>query len=107
MNESDDWDFKGSSIRQRAKDHSAEIRKEYRNEENLPSSNSVHHSNSSYSYGPGEVKNIDSDKKESIYDADYRVIIPPHQPQTNMPLANKNEDEDDWSFFEDEEDGHR
>jgi hypothetical protein len=53
------------------------------------------------------VKNIDSDKKESIYDADYRVIIPPHQPQTNMPLANKNEDEDDWSFFEDEEDGHR
>ena len=103
VNESDDWDFKGSSIRQRAKDHSAEIRKEYRNEENLPSSNSIHHSSSSYSYVSGEVKNIDSDKKESIYDADYRVIIPPHQPQTNMPLANKSDD--DWSFFEDEEDG--
>ena len=98
-----DWDFKGSSIRQRAKDHFAENRKEYRNEENLPSSNSVNHSNSSYSYAPGEVRNIDSEKKESIYDADYRVIIPPHKPQTNMPLANKNED--DWSFLEEEEDG--
>ena len=102
VNESDDWDFKGSSIRQRAKDHSAEIRQEYRNEENPLSSNSINRSNSSYSYGPGELKNIASDQTESIYDADYRVIIPPHQPETNMPLANKKED--DWSFFEDEED---
>ncbi len=56
-------------------------------------------SGSVYSYNYREPKNTAVGKTESVYDADYRVIIPPHQPPTNNQA-----DEDDWSFFDDEED---
>ncbi|MEA5618397.1 LapA family protein [Cronbergia sp. UHCC 0137] len=56
-------------------------------------------SDSVYSYGYQEPKNTAVGKTESIYDADYRVIVPPHQPKT----SNQDNDDDDWDFFEDDE----
>jgi hypothetical protein len=51
-------------------------------------------SSSTYSFGYQDPKNTAVGKTESIYDADYRVIIPPYkQPDTEST------DEDDWDFF--------
>ncbi|MGH1393920.1 MAG: LapA family protein [Trichormus sp.] len=55
---------------------------------------------STYSYSYREPKNTTVGKTESVYDADYRVIIPPYQPPTNDV---NNEDDEDWSFFEDDD----
>lgn len=58
-------------------------------------------SGSVYSYSYREPKNTAVGKTESVYDADYRVIIPPYQP----PPTNQadNADDDDWSFFDDDD----
>ncbi|MBH8555124.1 LapA family protein [Nostocaceae cyanobacterium CENA357] len=58
-------------------------------------------SGSVYSYSYREPKNTAVGKTESVYDADYRVIIPPYQP----PASNQadNSDDDDWEFFEDDD----
>jgi hypothetical protein len=52
-----------------------------------------------YSYSSQEPKNTAVGKTESVYDADYRVIIPP------SPKSGKNQatDDDDWDFFEDDD----
>lgn len=55
-------------------------------------------SNSVYSYSSQAPKNTGVGKTESVYDADYRVIIPPYQ-----PAESDQSDDDDWSFFEDDD----
>jgi hypothetical protein len=55
-------------------------------------------SNSVYSYSSQAPKNTGVGKTESVYDADYRVIIPPYQPSES-----DQNDDDDWSFFEDDD----
>lgn len=57
-------------------------------------------SGSVYSYSYREPKNTAVGKSESVYDADYRVIIPPYQPPTTNQVDN---DDDDWEFFEDDD----
>lgn len=52
-----------------------------------------------YSYSSQSPKNTAVGKTETIYDADYRVIIPPYE----EPNQNKATDDDDWDFFEDDE----
>lgn len=52
-----------------------------------------------YSYSSQSPKNTAVGKTETIYDADYRVIIPPYE----APSQNKATDDDDWDFFEDDE----
>lgn len=52
-----------------------------------------------YSYSSQSPKNTAVGKTETIYDADYRVIIPPYA----EPSQNKATDDDDWDFFEDDE----
>ncbi|XHR84348.1 MAG: LapA family protein [Gloeotrichia echinulata GP01] len=58
-------------------------------------------SGSVYSYNYREPKNTAVGKTESIYDADYRVIIPPYQPPTSNQADQA--DEDDWTFLEDDD----
>jgi hypothetical protein len=58
-------------------------------------------SDSVYSYSSQEPKNTGVGKTESIYDADYRVIIPPYQPPTTN--QSDHQSDDDWDFFEDED----
>ena len=50
---------------------------------------------------PSHPKNTGVGKTESIYDADYRVIIPPYQPPSTNPRDN--DTDDDWDFLTDEE----
>jgi hypothetical protein len=59
-------------------------------------------SGSSYSYSYREPKNTGVGKTESVYDADYRVIIPPYQPPTQ-----KQDDDDDWGIFNEDDDFER
>ena len=51
-----------------------------------------------YSYSSQEPKNTAVGKTEAIYDADYRVIIPPYK----EPIKDQ-ADDDDWDFFEDDD----
>ncbi|MDB9316158.1 LapA family protein [Nodularia spumigena] len=61
-------------------------------------------SGSVYSYNYREPKNTAVGKTESVYDADYRVIIPPYEPSTTNPVDEQaNDDDDDWKFFEDDD----
>jgi len=55
-------------------------------------------SGSVYSYSYQEPKNSGVGKTESVYDADYRVIVPPYQPSTT-----KDSEDDDWGFFDDDD----
>lgn len=59
-------------------------------------------SGSVYSYSYRQPKNTAAGKTESVYDADYRVIIPP--PSASQVDNSTDDDEDDWSFFEDDDD---
>jgi hypothetical protein len=56
-------------------------------------------SGSTYSYSYREPKNTAAGKSESVYDADYRVIIPPYQSPTKDTT---DDDDDDWGFDDDE-----
>ncbi|MBW4646568.1 MAG: LapA family protein [Goleter apudmare HA4340-LM2] len=95
----DDWDFEqqpqGATTPKQQTQESPDSQTYERQQEPKSSSGS----GSVYSYNYREPKNTAVGKTESIYDADYRVIIPPYQP----PAKNQ-ADEDDWSFFEDDED---
>ena len=63
-----------------------------------PETKSSSTSGSGYSYGYPNPENTSVGKTESVYDADYRVIIPPYVPPTE-----ESPDEDDWDFFTEEE----
>ncbi len=84
----DDWNFED-------KPKTAPNSKNYESQK-PPTSSSQ--SGSVYSYGYREPKNTAVGKTESVYDADYRVIVPPYKP----PTTNQT-DEDDWDFFEDDD----
>jgi hypothetical protein len=86
--EDDDWDIEEQS-------QTAGSGKVYERQQ-TPKSGSQ--SGSVYSYNYKEPKNTAVGKTESVYDADYRVIIPPYQP----PKTNQTED-DDWDFFNDDD----
>jgi hypothetical protein len=68
--------------------------------ETSPSQQSSNSRNSSvYSYSSQSPKNTAVGKTESVYDADYRVIIPPYQESGKTQVT----DDDDWDFFEDDD----
>ncbi len=88
----DDWDFDENSTpspqNTKVKDSNTYERQQE------PTAGSK--SGSVYSYSYQEPKNSGVGKTESVYDADYRVIVPPHQPSTA-----KDSEDDDWGFFDD------
>lgn len=86
INQADDWDFQAPPQTPKRKTYTSE-----------PESQNVSRPESVYSYSSQEPKNTGVGKTESIYDADYRVIVPPYQPATTS------ESEDDWDFFADED----
>ncbi|BAZ06497.1 hypothetical protein [Calothrix sp. NIES-3974] len=68
-------------------------------------------SDSTYSYNYREPKQTGVGKTESVYDADYRVLVPPFYPKSeqqsppdNYQENNQNNPDDDWGFL-DELDG--
>jgi len=63
-------------------------------------------SGSVYSYGYREPSDSGVGKSESVYDADYRVIVPPYQQPTPTIAEDdwqpKAKEDEDWGFDEDE-----
>ncbi|HCF28378.1 MAG TPA: hypothetical protein DEV81_14515 [Cyanobacteria bacterium UBA11049] len=106
-NSSDDWDFE-QETQVRDKTPRTEPQDTVREDKNYQVNNEPKSSyrDSSYSYSYREPSNSGVGRTESIYDADYRVLTPPHR-QTNT-TENKNQNQDDWKDedwgFEDDED---
>lgn len=64
-------------------------------------------SGSVYSYSYREPSDSGVGKTESVYDADYRVIIPPARSLDDLdgePVSNQVSDDEDWDFEDDFED---
>ncbi|MDJ0799747.1 MAG: LapA family protein [Calothrix sp. MO_167.B12] len=98
----DDWEFDQSPAKQKTQSFQNQPRKDADDYERppQPTNKNQNQSDSVYSYSSREPKNTGVGKTESIYDADYRVIIPPYQPSPK----NQQTDDDDWDFFDDDED---
>jgi hypothetical protein len=95
----DDWDFEEkSNVAPNPSSENIQDRDQSYERQQKPKSASQ--SGSVYSYSYRQPKNSGVGKTESVYDADYRVIIPPYQPPTT---TNQKNDDDDWGFFDDED----
>lgn len=95
----DDWNFDEKSDEAPTRNPQAQQPQDSKTYERQSEAKSSSQSGSVYSYSYREPKNTAAGKTESVYDADYRVIIPPYQP----PTTNQTDD-DDWEFFDDDED---
>jgi hypothetical protein len=92
--EFDDWD---TNRNQDDWDDGEDSQPEQKTSASPQSSNS--RPSSVYSYSSQSPKNTAVGKTESVYDADYRVIIPPYQESEKNQVT----DDDDWDFFEDDD----
>ncbi|MGB3654251.1 MAG: LapA family protein [Rivularia sp. (in: cyanobacteria)] len=111
-NASDDWEF---DRRLEEREYTAADSRQYtkiqddRDYEFREPENDYKSADSSYSYDKTELKNSGVGKTESVYDADYRVIVPPSNPSTTSNTSDNSEikenDDDDWGFFEEDFDG--
>jgi len=97
---SDDWDFDEKPPQAQTPKQQTPKSSDSQTYERQQEPKSSSGSGSVYSYNYRDPKNTAVGKTESIYDADYRVIIPPYQPPSN----NQPDEDDDWGFFEDDED---
>ncbi|MEH1966849.1 LapA family protein [Nostoc sp.] len=95
----DDWNFDERSEEAPTPNPQAQQPRDSKTYERESEVKSSSQSGSVYSYSYREPKNTAVGKTESVYDADYRVIIPPYQPPTNNQA-----DDDDWEFFDDDDD---
>ncbi|MBD2564979.1 MULTISPECIES: LapA family protein [Nostoc] len=95
----DDWNFDERSEEAPNPNPQAQQPRDSKTYERQSEVKSSSQSGSVYSYSYREPKNTAAGKTESVYDADYRVIIPPYQP----PATNQ-ADDDDWDFFDDDDD---
>lgn len=95
----DDWNFDEKSEEAPTPNPQAQQPRDSKTYERQSETKSTSQSGSVYSYSYREPKNTAAGKTESIYDADYRVIIPPYQPPTTNQA-----DDDDWEFFDDDDD---
>ena len=108
----DDWDFQEPQAKPVDKTpnppSSQEPLQDARSYERTQAPKNTYKSGSVYSYSYKQPKNTGAGKTESIYDADYRVIVPPYKPpSTNQPTPKTNQpnhNDDDWGFLDDEDD---
>jgi hypothetical protein len=103
-NTNDDWDFEEQPQQTPPPKPKTQPVRDFEPDERQAEPKSSSQSGSVYSYSYREPKNTAVGKTESVYDADYRVIVPPYKPPADEEPAN-NTDDDDWSFFEDDEFG--
>lgn len=98
----DDWDFEKQEAAPTPNPQDTQVRDSNAYEpQQEPKSTSK--SDSVYSYSYREPKNSGVGKTESVYDADYRVIIPPYQPPTTPQAeTNQAENDDDWGFLDED-----
>ncbi|MDM9385250.1 LapA family protein [Chlorogloeopsis sp. ULAP01] len=93
----DDWDFDETEETAKSPQNTHFRDSDTYEKQQEPKSGSK--SGSVYSYNYREPKNSGAGKTESVYDADYRVIVPPYQPPTDNQADG---DEDDWGFLDDD-----
>ena len=123
--QSDDWEFEEEEeevdeLRPSSATKETKDRNSYTPEQQPKNSRSA---DSEYSYSSREPKNSGVGKAESIYDAEYRVIIPPYQApadnndEVNSPINNSqinsqinkqvntqdNNDDDEWEFLDEDD----
>jgi len=103
-NQDDDWNYDENPREASNTRHQSEEFSKSKTYERPQKPQSSSQSGSVYSYNYREPKNTAVGKTESIYDADYRVIIPPYQPPTTNQVNNDDDDDDDWGFFDEEDD---
>ncbi|QSJ17086.1 LapA family protein [Nostoc sp. UHCC 0702] len=103
----DDWNFDENSTDTPTSSPKTQPSRDSQTYERQQEPKSSSQSGSVYSYSYREPKNTAVGKAESVYDADYRVIIPPYQPPPTNQADNANDD--DWGFFDDDdfEDGDK
>lgn len=89
----DDWDFDEDADKTRNSSSQKDVSTSYEVSSEPKSSSR----SGSYSYSYREPKRSGVGKTESVYDADYRVLTPPHK-ETDPALK-----DEDWGF-EDEDD---
>ncbi|MEK0180256.1 LapA family protein [Microcoleus anatoxicus] len=102
----DDWGFENESSERSVVNDVVEANPRDYEVKQEPKSQSW--SGSVYSYGYRDPSKSGVGQTESVYDADYRVIVPPQGaaiPETGGPEVAKNnsEDEDDWGLDEDDD----
>ncbi len=113
---SEDWDFERQpkpNSRPQEEPRDKQVSSNSKNYDREQQPTRTDKSGSSYSISYREPKNSGVGKTESVYDADYRVIVPPYQPpspedstppQASTSKASNQSEDDDWSFFEEDED---
>lgn len=94
----DDWDFEESKSVASTPNSQNTQTNDSTTKERQQESKSGSKSSSVYSYSYQEPKDSGVGKTESVYDADYRVIVPPYQPATTTQA-----EDDDWGFFDDDD----
>ncbi|NJL63801.1 MAG: LapA family protein [Methylacidiphilales bacterium] len=121
LEDNEDWDFEQQqkpNYRPQEEPRDKQVSSNSKNYEREQQPIRSDKSGSSYSISYREPKNTGVGKTESVYDADYRVIVPPYQPpspENSTPTqpstspaatskANNESEDDDWSFFEEDED---
>jgi hypothetical protein len=100
---SNDWDFEEQRKEKSSPRPQATEEKDWQ-DQRQPEPKTSSKADSAYSYSYREPKNSGAGKTESIYDADYRVIVPPYQPEpSNPPETPEPKDDDDWGLFEEDD----
>ena len=110
-NANDDWDSEERQYFEEKEYVSRSPRSNYtkiqddRDYEDFPFAVDDYDSADSYSDDKSDLKDSTVEKTESVYDADYRVIVPPVN-QSTTPATSDNsdnkKDDDDWDFLEDD-----
>jgi hypothetical protein len=106
-NVNQDWDFEEREYTPKnSRSSYTKIQDDTDYEDFREPENDYQSADSSYSYNKSDLKNSGVGKTESIYDADYRVIIPPPNSSTTSNTSddsdNNDRDDDDWGFFDED-----
>ncbi|QDL07263.1 LapA family protein [Brasilonema octagenarum UFV-E1] len=101
-NSTDDWDFEEKKEQAPTPNSQNTQVRDSKTYEPQQQPSSTNKSDSAYSYSYREPKNSGVGKTESVYDADYRVIIPPYQPPTTNQAQTNQAQDDDWGFLDED-----
>lgn len=98
----DDWDFEEKQQQAPTPNSQNTQVRDSKTYERQQEPSSSYKSDSVYSYSYRQPKNSGVGKTESVYDADYRVIIPPFQPSTTNQAQTNQAKDDDWGFLDED-----
>ncbi|MEM6401288.1 MAG: LapA family protein, partial [Cyanobacteria bacterium P01_D01_bin.116] len=111
----DDWDFEEKKEYSYSNPRSSytKIQDDRDYEDFRESEDNYDSADSSYSYDKSDLNDsgVEERKKREVYDADYRVIVPPPNPSTTSNTSVKEndnkKDDDDWDFLDEDFDSDK